>query len=407
MRNDSSHERWLLETFLRETLKFHQIQVVAAVDAPHQVLSPTYFVANRILKKVDGRKRYVAIADDDWSTLTGRVVDYRRGQGQFFSNVLDLKLPQTWAADANVAVLIGGESGSGKTMEMISGHRDKSDLVVYMRGFSGESDVVKFVKYVFYCSCPCMNDVLKRHTNGDKFTVWLCFDDIDDSAALVRACSLDTTKLREMLGWGPSVEIRVAVAGSGIVAACNGSGINRNLYQLETLSHNESMRKAIVYWKIRRHLIKEALHVHCTGKDLNLGELLCDVEMLEIHWGDRQQREAMLRKRSATLSRLFREQLTSLATKMELSFVSTLVSAPDSILTLLTNEAFFAAVESDSACAAALSNPRMAALLVKEVQNIGQRTLTDEIGVATKGINVRRHVSAASSRFQTYLRVGP
>ncbi|CUG92965.1 Hypothetical protein, putative, partial [Bodo saltans] len=394
LRSDNSSFENNLKDFVLKTLMLHQKQNLGAVT-PHLALSPTYFVANRILK-VDGRHRCLAAENRDWRMLTHRFIDYRHGKGQFCSDLVDLKLPQTWAIDANVAVLIGGESGSGKTMEMICGHCDKSDLVIYVRGFPGEDGVVDDIHSAFYYSSPLMEDVLKRHTSGETFTVRLCFDDIDDSPAFVSVCSMDIKKLRGKLGWGPLVEIRVTAAPRRIVAASNVSGITSNLYQLAQLTRNEPTRNAAsVYWEIRRHLSNELMQARSGGRAADFDELLSDVEILEKHWGDRQQREALLRKRSATLSRLLRK----LAGTTAPCSVSTPLKVTEPVHTLLMQEALFAAVESDGTCAAALANPRMAALLVNEVLDIARQTSADEIiSVATREVNVRRHVLQRAAR---------
>ncbi|CUI15268.1 Hypothetical protein, putative [Bodo saltans] len=65
-------------------------------------------------------------------------------------------------------------------------------------------------------------------------------------------------------------------------------------------------------------------------------------------------------------------------------------SDPTSVL--LAHEALLAAAESDAACAAALSNPRMAALFVSEVHQNAYRTVDDGLNVATSGADIRRTV---------------
>ncbi|CUG91693.1 Hypothetical protein, putative, partial [Bodo saltans] len=68
---------------------------------------------------------FFAMSEDNWNVLSSRYVDCRYGRGRLdtHSTIFDLRLPDTWTGP-NVIVLIGGESGSGKTMEMLCGHCD-------------------------------------------------------------------------------------------------------------------------------------------------------------------------------------------------------------------------------------------------------------------------------------------
>ncbi|CUG85994.1 Hypothetical protein, putative, partial [Bodo saltans] len=214
----------LITTFVVEALTSHQKQS-APLTSPHDVLKlPEYFTypplnVRHCIDNFLCCKRFVATTEDDWKVLSTRYVDCCHFGGRRLDDdsiLFDLQLPHTWAGDANnTIVLIDGESGSGKTMEMLCGHFDKSNLVVYMRCFhqvcteiigsdteeyfvifngcnSTLSDdeirearmkrnaaflelAAQLVQSAVKASCPAIVELLKNHNNtGKVFTVRLC-----------------------------------------------------------------------------------------------------------------------------------------------------------------------------------------------------------------------------------------
>ncbi|CUG74188.1 Hypothetical protein, putative, partial [Bodo saltans] len=423
---------------------------------PHEVLKK-FFPADKKLTVKDDltiHTRPVASTKEDWTWLCSRNVDWQLGVGQFSTVLVDFRSNETWSNDANTAVLIGGESGSGKTMEMICGHSGKSDLVIYMRFADAlmrnvdvrlcnticENEKLlrdakqgavalaardarngAFVKLAqeaingaVAASCAELTHALKMHETGETFTVRLCFDEMGDSPAYVRACcAMNVVTLRKNLGWGSMVEIRVVAAGTGIGSVDNPGGSENNFYQLAMLSQRAGKS---LYWKMRDRMLGE-WKSHSGAAKISFDELVTDVDMIGKHWFDRPAALAKMKDRNRTLSTLFAahaaharsidaqgavpstatidEQvhtklLHDLKAKEELR--KSVSEASDWANQALVQEALFAAVESDGACAAALTNPRMAALFVSVVHVVRKQTLEHELSAATSGTNIRRTV---------------
>ncbi|CUG06307.1 membrane-associated protein, putative [Bodo saltans] len=402
--------------------------------SPHDALKPEFFCQLEPLK-VDGRVvRYVAMSGDDWTALNDRFVDCHLGRGRLSgaSTLFDLKLPHTWAELSSV-VLIGGESGSGKTIEMLCGHCDKSDLAVYMRfnpevlntihaqrvkTISDNDDIVndstvadnsrhaarskrnreflELTASVVRCalddSCPAIVEPLKNHNSETTFTVRLCFDEMGSSPAFVRACcAINVDALREKLGWGTSVKIFVVAAGTGIGTVLNPGGSENTRYHLSMLTLSDTPHESSVYWKLRQHLLKN--RTMGTGPEHPLVAVLeSNVAAIGVNWNDRKKRCEKLQERSVTLSALFKAHAADKRAKSLRNQSKSDDRDKDPLSALIAREALFAAVESDGACAAALSNARMGALFVSVVQEVAKHTIDHELSVVTSGTNIRRSV---------------
>ncbi|CUG92963.1 Hypothetical protein, putative, partial [Bodo saltans] len=380
----------------------------------HEIVCPSTPRNDRTFL-VDRTLRFVASSESDWNVLLRTTIDLSR------SNFVDLKLPQTWSIDANVAVLIGGESGSGKTSEMISGHRDKSDLIIYMRFpvealdasfYAQQCDIitdndnmiqsiatkstslsaadleelvkarvqrndaftglaVAAVKVAVNDSRAVMKDVLAKLTTREKFTVRLCFDDMGDRPAFVRAlCAMDTSNLREKLKWDPQVEIFVVAAGSGIGTFSN----PENFCQLAILTDTRASNGASVYWRMRERKCDDRWTYASFFRNFN-------VTALKENWHDHRQRDEKLQQRNKALSRMFKANAVR---EHESGHPHRDTSIP------LMEEALLAAVESDRASAAAIGNPRMAMLIMREVDKITEQILDDKVGAAASGTHIGR-----------------
>ncbi|CUG84931.1 Hypothetical protein, putative, partial [Bodo saltans] len=450
----------LITKFVVDALTSYQKQSVP-LTSPHAALElPDYFTYPPLkVRDADNQlsKKFFAMTGEDWKVLSTRYVDCYVGKCCLDADsvLFDLQLAHTWAGSNNVIVLIGGESGSGKTLEMLCGHCGKSNLVVYMRLFrevreeiSGSSSIVsydsivcnptlaeneihdarnkrnaaflelaaEFVQRAIKDSCPAIVELLKNHNNRDKmFTVRLCFDEMGSSPSLVRACcALDVTALRKRLEWGVAVEISVVAAGTGIGTVKNPGGSENKLYHLAMLTDRETPDKASVYWKMRNYLL-EGHKSETRPENVRLTRLHQDVIALKDAWHDRDEREKKLQDRSVTLAGLMKAHAANTKAMSENSSftitvekksldTSNLPPLPkDPTNSPLTQEALFAAVESDSACAAALSNSRMGALFVSVVREVARHTIDNELSVATSGTNIRRTVLQRVARIFTSL----
>ncbi|CUG85993.1 Hypothetical protein, putative [Bodo saltans] len=400
------------------------------IPSPHDILEPQYFRVNPLYVRGEG-DRFVAMSRDDWHALSSRYVDCQFGIRRLGANstIFNRYLGSTWGG-ANIAVLIGGESGSGKTMEMLCGHCERSHLAVYMR-FSPEvlakthlrevNDIVTndaidrtgvwgarekrndaFVRLVaavvqsaINTSCPAMVDALRNHHTGKRFNVRLCFDDMGDNLAFVRAyCAFDPPSLRDMLHWGPRVEIFIVAAGTGIGSVMQPAGSENTFYHLTRLtSAGFPDIWTGLYWRMRTHLLFDHHPSRvCRSKD-NVGPLATlqrEVTAVRDSWcDDRSQRDEKLLQRSATLAGLL---------KAHTADINAIPDDPDHLRkmnatsTLLAQESLFASIESDAACAVALSNPRMAALFVSVVQEVADDQTILGLSVLPSGTSIQRTV---------------
>ncbi|CUG91081.1 Hypothetical protein, putative [Bodo saltans] len=233
------------------------------------------------------------------------------------------------------------------------------------------------------------------------------------SPTFVRACcAIDIAELQNKLKLGASVTIVVVAAGTGIGTVSNPGGSESKNYHLAALTHRETPQKASVYWMMRDHLLTQQNPRISpeTPKNVRLAELQRDVTALGVDWHDRSKRAENGLQRNATLACLLKAHAANNRAKSEENkcpessnsgesnnaksddINSALRFQGDPTSTPLAQEALFAAVESDSACAAALSNSRMGALFVSVVQEVAKQTVDHELSVATSGTNIRRTV---------------
>ncbi|CUG80677.1 Hypothetical protein, putative [Bodo saltans] len=403
------------------------------IPSPHDILKPQHFRVNPLYVRNEG-KRYFAMSRDDWRALSSRYVDCQFGIGLLGadSTIFDRQLPHTWA-DANIAVLIGGESGSGKTMEMLCGHCERSHLVVYMRFFpevlakthaqevndiltndaivrKSTGDVwaapderndafarlaAAVVQSAINTSCRAMMDPLRKHHTGGRFNVRLCFDDMGDSLAFVRAyCAFSPTRLREILHWGPRVEIFLVAAGTGIGSVMQPAGSENAFYHLSTLtSAGFPDYWATLYWRMRTHLLLEQYNTSLAypEDDVLLAVLQRGVTALRNNWLDRSIRDEKLLQRSATLAGLLKAHAANISAIPD-GCDPDFLRKMNATTTLLAQESLFAAVESDAACAEALSNPRMGALFVNVVQEVANDQSIRGQSVVPSGTSIQRTI---------------
>jgi hypothetical protein len=301
-------------------------------------------------------------------------------------------------------ILVGGESGCGKTMHMITGHCNEVDAVVYARcspealrcdhrelvnsictndaiyavscGDSAADArgarnrdflalVVKIVNAAVDQTSHMLHEALRAYKSASRnapFRVRVCLDDIGVEPAFLRACcELGTCSLSYELGWSDSVALRVVAGGSGVYSVKSPGGSECSFLKAVILPSRYAY--PLLYLKMRRPF--GAMN----SVDATLGSATGAFVNLHAPWNDAAaNRDAALRValRSRSEQRPLADRHSAPGTPMD-----------DKLI--LMQEAVFAAVESDSSCVAALDNPRLAELMVARCLAVARDTEWSEI----------------------------
>jgi hypothetical protein len=314
------------------------------------------------------------------------------------SKLVPIMNNNTYAMLSGTLILVGGESGSGKTMHMITGHCHRVDAVVYARcspdalrsdhrelvnsictndaiyaascGVSAADAreareardrdflalVVKIVNAAVDQTSHMLREALRTYKSAslnDSFRVRVCLDDIGVEPAFLRACcELATCSLPRDLGWSDCVALRVVAGGSGVYSVKRPGGSECSFLKPVILpSYN-------LYREMRRPFgavnSADATLRRATGEIAN-----CTT------WSD----DAVANRDAA-----LRVALQRRSEQRPLADRHSAPGTPKDETLILMQEAVFAAVESDSSCVAALGNPRLAELMVARCLAVARDT---------------------------------
>ncbi|CUF30669.1 Hypothetical protein, putative, partial [Bodo saltans] len=189
--------------FVLDALQQHLLEETASLTA-HGLLKSRHFLETSRICMGDAQI-CIAASQTDFNYLSSRFVDYR-GRRPFLSGavLLDCENDDAWD-DERYVILIGGESGSGKTWEMITNFHKRTDLTVYIRPlgddeFSGvavilpeewkllndpdscqrdscfHTCVTRAVENAIEAVCPPLSSKLKEYIGPSPFRVRICFD---------------------------------------------------------------------------------------------------------------------------------------------------------------------------------------------------------------------------------------
>ncbi|CUG91481.1 Hypothetical protein, putative [Bodo saltans] len=337
----------------------------------------------------------------------------------------DLGTETTWDDDHNVVVLIGGESGCGKTWRMITNNSGNSNLVVYIRLNTEQdktsldknyatiidqdrilhpilptgpkpvdSDVIaaarkarsdafqRFAKAkveaAIETACPHMLNKLRDGESAEAFEVRLCFDEMGGNPPLIRACcAVGNDNLRIALNWGTRVKIRMFAAGTGVGTVENPGGSENVYYKLATLRRNvddPAKRKSSepsVYWHLRRKYLRDA------STDIREA-----VEQIADHWGDASSSELMLKRDD-----ILKEAMRAIPEKETVPG-----EIPDPQRVQYMREALLSAVEADRIGRFVLTNARLATLLFARCVVVAEDIVKNCLCLWPSGVDIRREV---------------
>ncbi|CUE72131.1 Hypothetical protein, putative [Bodo saltans] len=359
----------------------------------HELIKSRHFYAEQKLHAPDVKVIYVASTRADFTPVSTRFVNYMHQRGFSSAMLINHEDESTWSKNPNIVILIGGESGIGKTLEMLTNFWNDTDLIVYIK-FGGDllaetnekrdtafkSFAAERVCKAIKATCRGLNDKLTAYKEATPFRVRICFDEMGDKPCATRACCAVGPKgIREALGWPENhVEVRVFAAGTGIGTAKNTGGSENHCFQLSIL---RAPRGSDLYWTLRKQVLKD------TDKKLLKCRRAADHSETS-DWFDRLKaavttvcdrwRSKQFQKRADAI----RERNNALRKCFELA---------ESNKDLMT-EALFSAVESDTACVAALENPRVAALIVAQCQKVASAAVAGHVARGMSGFNVRHEV---------------
>ncbi|CUG93369.1 Hypothetical protein, putative [Bodo saltans] len=387
---------------------------------------------------------YVISSQEDWNALQDRHVAFDGVGGKNklqYCRHFDVTDASTRCSTAETIILIGGESGSGKTMHMITGNREEADVVVYVRfalrplnaeeteepenvaeirqsmkdviaahnKISDSEDLVdpwvdpwtsrntafrnilmKLVKSAMSNTNPTLDYRLKywgagSDTNKRVFRVRLCLDEIGSSTAFVSACcATSPANIRELLGWGDWVELRIIAGGTGVDAKSETLGSEASSFKYSFFS-KRGMR---LYWSMRRSLERKLRGDEKTHLDR------ARTELSTIKWANVEERKAALKNRDQILQATIKQASNANAKSREKG--EHLDEAEKDNFRAsqqrLILEGLFSAIESDGACGAALTNPRLAALIVARCNAVAEEIMKMELCSSTSGTNIRQKI---------------
>ncbi|CUG85929.1 Hypothetical protein, putative, partial [Bodo saltans] len=132
-----AHVVTIAVTFAVSALHQHTLEDATSLTAHQLLVSHHFLFEHRIPmgEKKDAQQQIcIAASSDDFGVLWRRFVDCR-GDGHLLcsARLVDFADAGTWSDDPGVVVLIGGESGSGKTCAMLTNFYQLTDLTVYIR----------------------------------------------------------------------------------------------------------------------------------------------------------------------------------------------------------------------------------------------------------------------------------
>ncbi|CUG89180.1 Hypothetical protein, putative [Bodo saltans] len=428
--NDSAADRYnVLVKFVVDAVQHFVDRNVALYNA-HSILSSPLFRGKkvRVARHNDITPIYITALKNDWTFLLGRHVDalerpleWSGNEGNDSTVFFDLNDPDLWSSNPKEVVLIGGESGSGKTWKMMTNNSRGSHLVVYLRLTSrdyktvtlndrilhpSEGELKKsgkptfsdrekerargarsaaFLNLVKACvevtieaACPELLRMLQgkagmSSNGGDPFEVRLCFDEMGSAPELIRACcAMGYDNLHEALEWEKWVIIRMFAAGTGVGTVVNPGGSENTFYKLATLAASQPDTNASqsdpnatrMYWKFR-------LALPFTEDLLALKAI---VEELSGKWSDANQRSVVMLQRGSFLKEHKHKILMKEAKEV------------------LVREALFSAVEADTVCRFVLTNARLATLVVARCNALATEIMKNTLCAWPSGIDVRREV---------------
>ncbi|CUG40019.1 Hypothetical protein, putative [Bodo saltans] len=417
-------------TFAVSALCRHKFADATSLTA-HQLLISHHFLQEcRIPMGEENSKQNIRIAasTDDFGYLSRRFVDYR-GEHSLLSsaNLIDFASHDIWDERTEITLLIGGESGSGKTWAMITNFFVRSHLTVYIRLHNSlsvselnsldDTDTrnsrfcsyaATAVKNAINRVCPALDSKLMACDDPEPFYVRICFDEIGGSPTLTRACcAKDSAKsLHTALGWNERVVVRLFAGGTGVGAVNNLGGSENSCFKLIILG---ASRGCDLYWMYRFHNLSlqvdsvpdtplaDAPAQTKAEKELNekikkknalfqkrLAEVRDSVNAVRQNWSaGPTERAKALRARDAALWNAFELAHTFGLLNRKLGGFGRQKLIP---------EAIFAAVESDSACAHVLSNPRLAALILSRCAVVTTQALQSRASARTITPNIRHDV---------------
>ncbi|CUG86019.1 Hypothetical protein, putative [Bodo saltans] len=382
---------------------------------------------------------YVIASAKDWSELERRHVDFDGEQKVLrHAQHFDVTSPLTTCIDHKTIILIGGESGSGKTMHMLTGNRREAHAVVYARCVLSSSEepenkepeeikkviarvrenmgvvialnkecstkpddktakrnelfldvLVDLVKLAMSDANPELHEQLQKWGVGSDiskpvFRVRVCLDEIGASTAFIRACcATNPDDLRNLLGWGTRVEVRIIAGGTGVGTNSESLGSESSRFKYSIFSE----RGMNLYWSMRDSLDRLL-------DDNTFAELTGARKKLKKAWANVKERKAALYNRDVALQACIKRASNANAKLRENGEQCTTVKVAEDHASQrrLILEGLFSAVESDGACAAALTNPRLAALIAARCSTVADEIVKMELCASTSGTNIRQKI---------------
>ncbi|CUG89767.1 Hypothetical protein, putative [Bodo saltans] len=368
----------------------------------HALMKSRLFCAEQKLNVENEKVIYVASTSAHFTPVSTRFVNYTHQGGFSSAKLINHQDRSTWNVDPGVVNLIGGESGIGKTLEMLTNFWNETDLTVYIKlegdllaetNEKRDSDfkelAANWVRLAIDATCPGLNDKITAYNEAEPFRVRICFDEMGDRPCATRACcAVGPEGICKAMGWKEKhVQVRVCAAGTGIGTAKNTGGSENHRFQLSVL---RAPRGSGLYWKFRMELLAASTtsrpvswkaSTTATQKTACFDRFKAAVAMVHTCWNisssddtphDKfQERADAIRKRNNAL-----RECSELAESSE----------------ELIMQSLFSAVESDYACTQALENPRVAACIVAQCQKLAKTTLVGQVARGMSGFNVRREV---------------
>ncbi|CUG35324.1 Hypothetical protein, putative [Bodo saltans] len=363
-------------------------------------------------------------SQEDWDALQRRHVTFEaaatEGKKELQrSRHFEVEDWSTKFVSDETIILMGGESGSGKTMHMLTANREQADVVVYVRGaqhhFAAALDaeatdknrenvdcnifvwnqqyrvffevLVVLVKAAIRNTNPMLGLCLQGWDVSEKavFKVRLCLDEIGASTAFIRVCcAARPDALRKLLAWDDRVQLRIIAGGTGVDMKSETLGCETIGSEAPTFKHSIfSARGMSLYWNMRASL--DGL----TDNEFTDLKVAREKLMGKITWANVEKRKAALKNRDVILQACIKGLSTAIAKSRENDEPQGDNRASQRRLIL---EGLFSAVESDGGCAAALTNPRLAALIAARCNAVANEMVEKELCMSTSGTNIRQKI---------------
>ncbi|CUG41090.1 Hypothetical protein, putative, partial [Bodo saltans] len=127
-------ERWdTVVSIAKFVLHAPIMQTISAMSMRELVWSEHFCQEQRISHTSNFISICIASTSKDFSDFSAGLVRFARDEWSMSATLIDHKDDNTWSADPNVVILICGESGIGKTLEMITNFSNETDLTVYIK----------------------------------------------------------------------------------------------------------------------------------------------------------------------------------------------------------------------------------------------------------------------------------